>query len=99
VFVERGDLLDPVPGTLDLIVANLPYLAAATAARHPDLWGEPFDAVFAAGDGLDPYRRLVAAAGARLTAGGALLLQLRRRVVASTRDELPQLGHALGVAA
>ena len=96
VFVEHGDLLEPVPGPLDLIVANLPYLAASTAPQHPDLRGEPFDAVFAPGEGLDPYRRLVAAAAGRLTPDGALLLQLRRRVVVSTRDELPELRHALG---
>jgi release factor glutamine methyltransferase len=46
VFVRHGDLLTPVPGPVDLIVANLPYLAASTAARHPDLASEPTAAVF-----------------------------------------------------
>src|SRR6186997_1394789 len=81
VRVRRGDLLEPVPGPLDVIVANLPYLAAATAASHPDLRAEPFDAVFASGDGLDPYRRLVTGAATQLRAGGALVLQLYGRVV------------------
>jgi release factor glutamine methyltransferase len=96
VFVRHGDLLTPVPGPVDLIIANLPYLAASTAARHPDLASEPTAAVFAAGDGLEPYRRLVDAAASRLTEGGGMLLQLDRRVVAAERGELPMLRAALG---
>jgi release factor glutamine methyltransferase len=91
VFVRRGDLLDPVPGPLDLIVANLPYLPAREAALHPDLGREPFAAVFAAGDGLGHYRRLLEAAEEKLTPGGALLLQLRGEVVAASREELAGL--------
>jgi release factor glutamine methyltransferase len=96
VFVRHGDLLTPVPRPVDLIVANLPYLAASTAAQHPDLASEPTAAVFAAGDGLEPYRRLVDAAASRLTEGGGLLLQLDRRVVAASRGELPMLRAAFG---
>jgi|SRR5690349_2339277 len=96
VFVRHGDLLTPVPGPVDLIVANLPYLPASSAARHPDLASEPAVAVFAAGDGLGPYRRLVDAAARRLTEGGGLLLQLDRRVVEASRSELSALAAALG---
>jgi release factor glutamine methyltransferase len=96
VFVRHGDLLTPIPGPVDLIVANLPYVAASSAAQHPDLVSEPAAAVFAAGDGLEPYRRLVDAAATQLTDGGALLLQLDRRVVAASRAELPALRAALG---
>jgi release factor glutamine methyltransferase len=96
VFVRRGDLLGPVPGPVDLIVANLPYLAASTAAAHPDLASEPAAAVFAPGDGLEPYRRLVEAAATELAEGGTLLLQLDRRVVEASRAGLPALRAALG---
>jgi release factor glutamine methyltransferase len=95
VFVRHGDLLAPVPGRLDLIVANLPYLPASTAAAHPALRAEPFAAAFAGGDGLEPYRRLVETAPARLAEDGVLLLQLHRRVVAAGRAELPALRAAL----
>jgi methylase of polypeptide subunit release factors len=95
VFVRHGDLLAPVSGPVDLIVANLPYVAASTAAQHPDLLSEPVAAVFAAGDGLEPYRRLVDAAAIQLADGGALLLQLNRRVVEASRSELPALRAAL----
>lgn len=95
VFVRQCDLLEDVPAPVDLIVANLPYLPASTAAEHPDLLVEPFDSVFAPGDGLGPYRRLVDAAWTWLAGDGALLLQLHRRVLAATRAELPDLGAAL----
>lgn len=96
VFVRRGDLLGPVPAPLDLIVANLPYLAARTAPDHPDLREEPFAAVFAGGDGLGAYRRLVSAAAAKLAPAGALILQLFGQVVVAERAELPALRGALG---
>jgi release factor glutamine methyltransferase len=99
VTVLHGSLLDPVPGSLDLIVANLPYLPAAEAGRHADVDGEPPEAVFAPGDGLGPYRALLTGGWERLAAGGTLLIQLRRRVLAAKRDELDVLASALAVAA
>jgi release factor glutamine methyltransferase len=95
VFVRHGDLLDSVPGLLDVVVANLPYIPASTETQHPDLRGEPFAAVFAPGDGLGAYRRLVDAATTRLAADGVLLLQLDGRLVAATRRELPTLRASL----
>jgi HemK-like putative methylase len=88
VFVEHGDLLDPAPGELDLVVANLPYLPIAVAPLRPELAEEPADAVFAAGDGLGPYRRLLAAAPDRLAHDGHLILQLHRRVHSFSRTAL-----------
>jgi release factor glutamine methyltransferase len=95
VVVRRGDLLDPVPGLLDVIVANLPYLAASTAADHPELEREPFPAVFSAGDGLEPYRRLIDRTSERLTSYGVLILQLHRRVLVARAAEVPALRAAL----
>jgi release factor glutamine methyltransferase len=95
IVVRHGDLLEPVPGPIDLIVANLPYLPASAAASHPELAAEPATAVFAAGDGLESYRLLIDAAAERLTADGGLVIQLHRRVVAADRDELRALRAAL----
>jgi release factor glutamine methyltransferase len=95
VRVSRGDLLADAPGQFEVIVANLPYLSASAAAEHPELADEPFDAVFAAGDGLDPYRGLVDAASTRLAADGLLLLQLDRHLASAKREELPALQAAL----
>ena len=91
VVVRLGDLLDPVPGSLDLVVANLPYLPAGRRGWYPDLAGEPVEAVFAEGDGLTPYRRLIDASAERLTSEGMLVIQFRRRVFAAHRDELDAL--------
>jgi release factor glutamine methyltransferase len=94
VFVRFGDLLAPVPAPLDLIVANLPYVAAATDDEHVELREEPFAAVFARGDGLGPYRSLIDAAADWLADDGTLLFQLERHVVVASRDELTTLGDA-----
>jgi release factor glutamine methyltransferase len=86
VGVVQGDLLESVPGMLDLVVANLPYLrdSLRLESEYADLRAEPATAVFAPGDGLGPYRRLLAASARRLTDRGALLVQFRGRVVEAT---------------
>ena len=95
VTVRQGDLLDTVPGPIDLVVANLPYLPAADARLYPDLAAEPTSAVFAPGDGLDPYRRLLAACAARLDPDAGVLIQLHRQVLEATVAELPALQASL----
>jgi release factor glutamine methyltransferase len=91
ITVCQGDLLEPVEGPIDLVVANLPYLPAADADRYPDLGDEPSGAVFADGDGLDPYRRLLAACADRLDDDATVMVQLHRRVVAGNRADLAAL--------
>ena len=99
VVVLEGDLLDPVPGPVDVVVANLPYLPAGERAQHPDLAGEPAVAVFAERDGLGPYRRLLDACQSRLAPEGALVLQFRGRVLRASRDGLGALRARLEVEA
>jgi len=99
VHVLCGDLLDPVPDSLDLVVANLPYLPWQLR-DHPDysdLRAEPPSAVFAAGQGLDPYCRLLPQAKVRLREDGRLVIQYRARMLESGRDELDELRRQLGV--
>jgi release factor glutamine methyltransferase len=86
VRVVQGDLLESVPGMLDLVVANLPYLpdSLRLVSEYADLLGEPASAVFAPGDGLGPYRRLLEASEHRLTDRGALLVQFRGRILEAT---------------
>jgi release factor glutamine methyltransferase len=96
VHVVRGDLLERVPGELDLILANLPYLPSGDRARYPELAGEPDEAVFTAGDGLGPYRRLLGSAEERLAPDGAVVLQLQRRVLMAERGEIEGILSALG---
>jgi release factor glutamine methyltransferase len=86
VHVVQGDLLEPVPGMLDLVVANLPYLPERLRleTEYADLRAEPAAAVFAPGDGLGPYRRLLEASPHRLADHGALLVQFRGRIFEAT---------------
>lgn len=81
VSVLRGDLMDGVPGELDLVVANLPYLAEHLRPLRPELADEPPEAVFCEGDGLGHYRRLVDACATALRPDGLLAIQLHGRVV------------------
>ena len=93
VRVVRGDLLEAIPGELDLVVANLPYLPARSHAegRYANLRAEPVAAVFAPGDGLGPYRRLARASEERLAEEGALVLQYRGEVFEASRWQLAGL--------
>jgi release factor glutamine methyltransferase len=91
ISVRRADLLEGIPGELDLVVANLPYLAEALRAARPELTGEPPEAVFAPGDGLDPYRRLVEMCSRVLRPDGALVIQVHAQVLVTEAAALPQL--------
>jgi len=93
VHVVQGDLLEAVPGTFDLVVANLPYLPERLRldSAYADLRSEPTSAVFAPGDGLGPYRRLLEASRRRLTDRGVLVIQYRGRILEATRSELGNL--------
>jgi release factor glutamine methyltransferase len=99
IAVRHGDLLDPFPGVADVIVANLPYLPICKRHEHPDLFGEPIDAVFADGDGLGVVRRLVAAARRRLAQDGLLALQVRGKVYSARAEEISTLDQVLAIAA
>jgi release factor glutamine methyltransferase len=94
VSVQHSDLLEGVPGGLDLVVANLPYLSEALRDERPELAGEPPEAVFASGDGLDHYRRLVDVCARKLSPGGALAIQLHRRVHVADAADLERFAMA-----
>jgi release factor glutamine methyltransferase len=100
LHIVEGDLLGPVPGELDLVVANLPYLPAREAREHPELEGEPLAALYAPGDGLGPLRRLFEQAQSLLRPDGAVIYQYRGEVYEAEAAELEerpalhQLGHA-----
>jgi len=87
VHVVKGDLLEGLPLGLDLIVANLPYLAPGS----PGYDDEPSAAVFSTGDGLDHDRRLFAGAADHLAENGGVLIQFDGEVLEAERSELPWL--------
>jgi release factor glutamine methyltransferase len=75
VTLLQGDLVEPLPGGLDLICANLPYVAEGTVLP-PEVTAQPAHALFAAEGGAALIRRLLGAAPSRLAAGGALLAEI-----------------------
>jgi release factor glutamine methyltransferase len=95
VHAVQGDLLDPVPKKMDVVVANLPYLP--DSLHDPEYDDEPDDAIYAPGDGLDPYRRLLNACrdGKLVTPGGLVVIQYRREALAANCWELEDLREQL----
>jgi len=75
-FVQ-GHLLDPLRGTVDLVVANPPYVRRpdAPALQIEVARFEPPIALYGGADGLELLRPLIASASARLALGGALVLE------------------------
>lgn len=66
VGVVCADLLTAVPGPLDAVVANLPYLTRLElTALDQEVRQEPLSALDGGADGLDLYRRLVDALAQR----------------------------------
>ena len=95
-FVE-GDLDAPLAAhaPFSLIVANLPYIPTADlSSLSPDVRSEPVLALDGGADGLDLVRRLVTAAPALLSPGGALALEIGAGQAAATNALLRGAGFA-----
>jgi release factor glutamine methyltransferase len=106
VHLLAGDMLEPLPEAVDLIVANLPYV------RNADLPGlmpeirefEPLAALMAGEDGLEKIGRLLSQAGGKLLPHGAIMLEIgqgqgpavlqmaRKHFPGAMIDLLPDLG-------
>jgi release factor glutamine methyltransferase len=93
VCVLEGDLLGALPvevrGSLDVIVANPPYIPSADVPALPaEVAGfEPHLALDGGEDGLDVYRRLLRDARDWLAPGGLLAVELDERRVATAAKE------------
>jgi release factor glutamine methyltransferase len=89
-----GDLFEPVGSErFDLVVSNPPYVARAVAATlPPELAHEPDLALFGGTDGLEVIRRLVADAGAHLSEGGWLGIELSPEQVERVERLLAEAG-------
>lgn len=72
VRLLQGDLLEPLPGTVDIIVANLPYVKQSAMGNC----FEPSLALNGGGDGTTQIRRLCRQAVGKLGGGGSLLLEI-----------------------
>ena len=76
ISLLSGDMLDPLPEPVDLIVANLPYVREPELLRISTLNFEPSLALNGGPDGLEKIRRLCTRIGDKLRPGGYLLLEI-----------------------
>jgi release factor glutamine methyltransferase len=88
ILALRADWLGPIaPGTLDLILANPPYIPAQDPhLDRGDLPCEPRSALAAGPDGLDAIRRIAADAARCLRPGGLLAVEHGFDQGAAARD-------------
>ncbi len=78
VRLLQGDLLEPLPEPVQLIVANLPYISEPELPRLPleISMFEPQMALAGGTDGLMQIERLLSQASSKLSSGGAVLLEV-----------------------
>jgi release factor glutamine methyltransferase len=98
--VLRGDLFDALPeelrGRVDVLVVNAPYVPTGHLARLPrEADHEPVLALDGGSDGLDVYRRVLAAAGHWLTQAGILFVEVSRAQVPAAAALLAGAGLAV----
>ncbi len=93
ICLLSGDMLDPLPEPVDLIIANLPYVMEAELSRINTLNFEPPLALNGGSDGLEKISRLCTRIGDKLRPGGCLLLEIgqgqRRAVTTLLRSLFP----------
>ncbi len=76
IILLEGDMLEPLPGPVDLIIANLPYVRESDLSRSGPLSFEPALALDGGADGLDRIRVFCQQAGNKLQPGGCILLEI-----------------------
>jgi release factor glutamine methyltransferase len=78
VHLLEGDLLDPLPEPVDIIIANLPYVKDADLSQLSAeiRMFEPLPAISGGEDGLDKVRQLLGQAKGKLCPGGLVLVEI-----------------------
>lgn len=93
VELRQGSLLEPVTESVDLVLANLPYLTPEQLDENPDLADEPASALVSGAEGLDLIRLLIADLPRVLSPSGAAILELdpaqAETVAALARSRFP----------
>lgn len=88
VHLVTGDLLTPIPVSVDLILANLPYvMSSEVPTLEPELrLYEPLEAFDGGVDGLALIGQLLADAPRYLKAGGAVVLEMDPRQIDRAKE-------------
>lgn len=76
VILLEGDMLEPLTESVDMIIANLPYVCESDIPRRGPLSFEPGLALNGGEDGLDWLRILCRQAGKKLRRQGFVLLEI-----------------------
>jgi release factor glutamine methyltransferase len=77
VTILKSDLLSEVPGPIDLLVANLPYIPSAEiSGLQREVLRDPMAALDGGADGLVFVRRLLEQAQGKLAPGARIALEL-----------------------
>jgi len=85
VAFTQGSLLEPVGGAVDLVCANLPYLAAE-AKLPAEVTAQPARALYAGDGGSALVVRLLADVPARLCPGGKVLAEIDAAIASAVTD-------------
>ncbi len=96
IYLAEGNLFDPLPtailGTVDLIVANPPYVAEVDFARLPaDVQREPKVALVAGPTGLEVIQRIGASAASWLRPGGVVVCEIGEKQGVSATSSFAEL--------
>ena len=101
ITLLKGDLLEPLPQSVDLIVANLPYLPSQRIPTlQPEIQWEPRQALNGGEEGLDHIRRLLEQAASSplgdgnsgfLKDSGIILLELDPEQVPAVKEMADRL--------
>ena len=83
-----GDLLEPLPEPVDLIIANLPYVRAVDIPAKGPLSFEPQLALNGGEKGLDKIKLICHQAGKKLKKNGSLLLEIGQGQAEEVVDNL-----------
>ena len=87
ITLGKGDLLEPLPEPVDMMVANLPYIPSERiSSLQPEVQKEPRTALDGGADGLDLVRRLLPQAVGKLKEHGVILLELDPEQVPVVED-------------
>jgi len=94
IHLLQGDMLEPLPEAVDIMVANLPYVSQAELSRLTDF--EPELALNGGADGLAQIEKLCQQVSSRLRPRGWLLLEIgqgqEEAVTALLRRLFPSAG-------
>jgi release factor glutamine methyltransferase len=96
VHLLQGNLLEPLPEVVDLVVANLPYIRSSDlTSLVPEVASfEPRVALDGGRDGLKHLRRLMAQAKSKIRPRGCILLEIGdkqdNKIIAIAKRYLPK---------